>query len=348
MCVLTQDFHFCFQLWRSVSYANGVKTIHMRVMVSYGLWKENMDEDDFKYFTGLSKFNFEALYVLLGAEEGIMKLKLSFEKSTPKKKTRPVIISSESRLLLFLLRLRRGTPLRDLGYQFGISKTYAGNIFFGVLRKLRNTFKSMEAAMFSLPEEQQKNRPEAFKPFPLVKVIIDGAEFKIQAPSNYQQQGNTWSRYKHSNTAKYLIGISVFGAVTFVSEGYEGSKSDDEILKACGIMNYLKRGDAVMCDRGFNIAGELLEIGVKTLKPPSYGNRKCLTPTEQLYNSAITQSRIYVEHAIGKIKEFRLVRFVIPLSLRATLNDLVYVAGYLTNFTNRAIRQKKSNVNNRK
>lgn len=300
-----------------------------------------MSAEDFKFFTGLSKFNFEALFLLLGGEDGLMILKLRYERSTPRKKSRPPLLSAKSRLLLFLLRLRRGTPIRDHAYQFGISVGHTGSLFFGVLRKLRNTFQSMEKAMFISREEQQKDRPEAFKPFPQARVIVDGAEFKTETPSNYEQQGNMWSSYKHSNTAKFMIGISCYGAVMFVSKGFEGNKSDKQILKESGLMDFLTEGDAVMCDRGFDIVSELLQIGVTTIKPPSLGSRAAFTPTEELYNSAIAQARIYVEHAIGKIKEFRLIRYTIPLSMRGILFDLVYVAGYLTNFCDRAIKSKQ-------
>lgn len=300
-----------------------------------------MTDTDLKFFCGLSKLNFEALFLLLDGEEGIMHLKYDYKMKTPQRRTAVLSkVSARSRLLLMLVRLRRGTPLRDLAYQFGISTSYAGFIFFGVLRKVANTFKSLQQAMFLTRQQQQKNRPAPFRPFPNVRIIIDGVEFRTQIPSNAQQQNNTFSQYKHYNTFKYLIGISCYGGIIFVSEGFEGSKSDKEIMKKCGLMDLLEAGDDVMCDRGFNVVGELLQIGVKTIKPPDYIEGKPLTAAAELYNSAISRARIYVEHAIGKIKDFRLVRYTIPLNMRGVVDDLVFVCAYLTNFSNRAIRSR--------
>lgn len=310
-------------------------------MISYELWNENMKENDFKFFTGLSKFNFEALYLLLNGKEGLMSLKYLYGMTTPKKRpTTPQKLSSRIRLLLMLVRMRRGTPLRDLAYQFGISTAWAGFIFFAVLRKVANTFKSVERSMFLTRQQQQQNRPAPFKPFPDVRIIIDAVEFRTQIPSNAQQQNNTFSQYKKYNTFKYVVGISCYGGLIFVSEGYEGSKSDKEIMKKCGLMNLLEAGDAVMCDRGFSVAPELLKIGVKTIKPPSMRGVKAMEAAQQLYNSAVSQARIYVEHAIGKIKDFRLLRFTMPLNMRGVLNDLVLVAAHLTNFSDRAIKSR--------
>ncbi|XP_077518758.1 uncharacterized protein LOC144128859 [Amblyomma americanum] len=57
-----------------------------------------------------------------------------------------------------------------------------------------------------------------------VAVIIDCFEIKIERPSSYWARSETWSTYKGSNTAKYLIGIAPQGIVTFISEGWGGRK----------------------------------------------------------------------------------------------------------------------------
>lgn len=138
-----------FQDETAVSIKNGVKTIYIRCIISWELWNQNMTDTDFKFFCGLSKLNFEALFLLLDGEEGIMHLKYDYKMKTPQRRTAVLSkVSARSRLLLMLVRLRRGTPLRDLAYQFGISTSYAGFIFFGVLRKVANTFKSLQQAMF--------------------------------------------------------------------------------------------------------------------------------------------------------------------------------------------------------
>jgi hypothetical protein len=41
----------------------------------------------------------------------------------------------------------------------------------------------------------------------LVAVIVDCFEIFIDRPSNLMARAQTWSSYKHHNTAKYMIGI---------------------------------------------------------------------------------------------------------------------------------------------
>ena len=42
--------------------------------------------------------------------------------------------------------------------------------------------------------------------------IIDCSEIFIEQPKNLTARAQTWSNYKHNNTAKYLIGITLSGA----------------------------------------------------------------------------------------------------------------------------------------
>ena len=43
--------------------------------------------------------------------------------------------------------------------------------------------------------------------------IIDCSEVFIERPKNLTARTQTWSNYKHNNTAKYLIDITPSGAV---------------------------------------------------------------------------------------------------------------------------------------
>ena len=66
----------------------------------------------------------------------------------------------------------------------------------------------------------------------------------------------SWVAIFHTtNRSKGLVGISPSGAITFISELYDGSTSDVEIVKRCGILNkeLWSKDDDVMADRGFTI-----------------------------------------------------------------------------------------------
>ena len=106
--------------------------------------------------------------------------------------------------------------------------------------------------------------PKWFKEiYPSVRVIIDCTEIFIEKPNSVKYQSQTYSNYKHHNTAKGLIGISPSGAVSFVSDLY----SDKQLTKSCGILKLLEENDSLMADRGFDIAEDLPD-GVHLNIPP--------------------------------------------------------------------------------
>lgn len=56
-------------------------------------------------------------------------------------------------------------------------------------------------------------------------------------------------------TYKSLLGIAPSGAITFISQLYEGSISNKEIVGRSGLINeYLwDQNDSIMADKGFTI-----------------------------------------------------------------------------------------------
>lgn len=68
-------------------------------------------------------------------------------------------------------------------------------------------------------------------------------------PSIYRA---TWSQYKHYHTGKFFA-LVLGGDVVYVSDGYEGSISDDEIIRVCDFkfMPQLPFGSHVVAGPGF-------------------------------------------------------------------------------------------------
>ena len=74
--------------------------------------------------------------------------------------------------------------------------------------------------------------------------------------------------YKSHTTAKALIAVAPSGAFMFVSDCFEGSISDREIVKKSGFLDYIEENDLVLADRGFNIEDLLLEKRASLEIPP--------------------------------------------------------------------------------
>lgn len=74
----------------------------------------------------------------------------------------------------------------------------------------------------------RENLPPSFRnpAYNLVRYIIDCTEIFLETPQNLQVRTDTWSDYKHHNTAKYLVSITPSGMINYVSKGWGGRTSD--------------------------------------------------------------------------------------------------------------------------
>ena len=90
----------------------------------------------------------------------------------------------------------------------------------------------------------------------------------ICKPRSPTAQCQTFSAYKHHNTFKALNGISLSGAIIFVSKLRGGNTSDRHLTKENGFIDLVQPGDEYLADRGFLIRDLLLERRAKLLIPP--------------------------------------------------------------------------------
>ena len=165
-------------------------------------------------------------------------------------------LSAEREFLLVLVRLRCGLLEEDLSYRAGIYTSHFSRIFITWIDFLHSRFRSLP--IWASKETVKKTMPKCFKDtYPTTQVMIDGTEVFIEMPSSMRSQSETYSNYKHHNTAKGLVGIAPSGAVTFVSDLYAGRCSDNAITRDCGILDLLEKEDSVMADKGFTIADDL-------------------------------------------------------------------------------------------
>ena len=150
-------------------------------------------------------------------------------------------------------------------------------------------------------------------------------------PSSVRSQSVTFSNYKHHNTAKGLTAIAPSGAVAFVSDLYAGRCSDKQITNACGILDLLEEGDTLMADKGFDIASDLPH-GIRLNIPPFLRSNSFLSVKDEATTRKIASMRVHVERAIARIKTYRILSTVFPLSMAPELNKIWIICAYLTNF----------------
>ncbi len=86
-----------------------------------------------------------------------------------------------------------------------------------------------------------------------------------------------------------------------------------------------------MADKGFNIKDDLPK-NVSLNIPPFMRDKDHLSVEEETETRQITCVRIHMERAISRIKTFRIIKSVFPITMARELNQIWAICSYLTNF----------------
>ena len=169
-----------------------------------------------------------------------------------------------------------------------------------------------------------------------VVVILDCFEVFMERPSNPLAKACTWSSYKHHNTAKFLIGITPQGTVSFVSRGWGGRVSDQVVTENCGVLKNILPGDIVLADRGFNIAESVAVYGGRLDIPAFTRGKNQLDAISVEETRKLANVRIHVERVIGVVRQkFQILSGTLPIesvsSSEPLVDKIVKVCCALTN-----------------
>jgi hypothetical protein len=112
----------------------------------------------------------------------------------------------EDRVVLFLTRMRRKTPFKELGYQYGCGRESARR-YFNELVNIFNVHLLPRLVFPRPPEEIAKmSRKEVLDKFPDLLGIIDGTCWEQFKPENFLENRLSYSAYKHENVFQVLLG----------------------------------------------------------------------------------------------------------------------------------------------
>ncbi|XP_057297669.1 uncharacterized protein LOC130628703 [Hydractinia symbiolongicarpus] len=332
-------------LTSQVKTANRVKVFNTKKSVF--TWRKIKTDQKMNFYTGIvSIAMFESVFQLLnpylskirywrGPKRANSYSKVKRTYSTPANK----ILTHRDEFLLTLMTLRLGLLNEDLADRFGISPTICSNTFTTLIQILSKILGN--ALVVWLPREAiRDNLPDAFikTGHSKCRVIIDCTEVFIARPKSLPNQAATWSDYKHHNTIKFLIGISPAGFITFLSDCYGGRASDRYITKDSGFYELLERDNKVMADRGFQIREELLLKFCSLSVPPGARIKSQMTSTECKNTKEIANLQIHVERAINRVKFYRILKTVLPITMRQHADDIVKACAALCNLKPRLIR----------
>ncbi|KAL5010804.1 hypothetical protein ScPMuIL_013109 [Solemya velum] len=243
---------------------------------------------------------------------------------------RPKVLRLVDEFLLVLMRLRLGLLLEDLSYRFKISKSTCSLIFNRWIEYLDVNLQCL--VKWPSRKNIDDTMPERFrKKYSHCRVIIDCTEIRTETPHSLHNKSLVFSDYKSHMTYKSLIGISPAGIVTFVSDLYAGSTSDKQITKLSGLVDLCEEGDGIMVDKGFLISDYTTPRGIDLIIPPFVRDKKQFLPHEVELTRDIANLRIHVEREMERIKNFRILQAIIPISMASQSSKIWKLCVRLTN-----------------
>lgn len=247
------------------------------------------------------------------------------------------VLSKGSIFLLIFMKLRLALLNQDLAYRFNISEGLVSRLVNEGLPAL--AFRLSFLVRWPSKEEVSRTLPSLFKPrYSKCRVIIDCTEIFCERARNLTLRALTWSNYKHHNTIKILVGITPSGAISFVSKAFGGRASDKLITQQSGFLDLLEYGDLVLADRGFLIEEELASRGARLAIPSFTKGKNQLSMRQVEMSRRLARVRLHVERMMERIKNFKLLAGILPLSLVPHADNIVMITAAISNLQPKLVK----------
>lgn len=255
------------------------------------------------------------------------------ETSTNDPKGKPRSLSKMDEFFMCMVRLRQNYEVFHIGNLFGLSAGQVSRIVNTWIMLMSDRLGQLNFWQ-SRPSEKSHLLPsDAKEALKELKIIIDATEIKTEKPSSTRAQKEIFSPYKNNTTAKCLVGIDANGVIAYYSRVYAGRTSDKKMIMHCGILELLQPGDVIMADRGFDIAAEMESLGIGVVIPDFLTGKVQFSHEELQHSEKVAQIRVHVERAIRKIKEFKIVKDELHLSMAPMIDKIWTCCAVLSNFT---------------
>jgi len=228
---------------------------------------------------------------------------------------RPRQVKPVQKVLLTLLYLRHNTSHEVVGRMFDKSADTSENAFIEVLPVLKRLFPQEKWAA----EKRYGSEQPKWQPSQVERVIVDSFETYLPRPSQQERQQRLYSGKKKRHTLKTQIYTDQEGGILSVGQAYRGPKADIKIYAAEPIAELFKgsptMGDKAYCDQKHP------EIETPLKKPRGQE----LSAEQKAANKELSKKRVRVEHAIRRVKGWRIVRdeYRMPVGLFSSVTAAV-------------------------
>ena len=203
----------------------------------------------------------------------------------------------EDKLLFIVVYLRKATTQDIFGEVFKMSQPVA-NKWIHILHPCLNQALAAVGEMPARNVQELQLAPEKGQLF-----FQDGTERPIQRPKDPEIQAIFYSGKKKRHCIKNNVLVNRQAKITLLTPTCEGKKHDKKIADETSLV--LPEGSILAQDTGFQ--GYAL-ANVTMIQPMKKPRGKELTPEQKESNRRISSLRIRVEHAIGGVKRYRIVK----------------------------------------
>ena len=291
----------------------------------------------FKRFTGLSVKEFQNLY---------KKIKSNYNNSevqrlSNRKRKRAVgagrrfQLNLIDRLLMLLVYYRLYLVFSLMGFLFELNQS---NVHRDI-KYLEPLVKQSIPLAEKMKERTKKisTLKELFKYYPEMRAFVDATEQEIPRPKNKKKRRKYYSGKKKRHAVKTQIVVNKKGIILDNSKHHEGKKHDYSIFKE----------ETPEVPKDVELGGDLGYEGMKrdfadmkTKIPHKKPKGGKLSKKQKRFNKKFSRERIVVEHAIRKIKEFKIIGNEYRNKLKSYDSSFSITAG-LVNFTT----MQRNNIN---
>ena len=296
----------------------------------------NINTDrQFKSTTGYSKEEFKELYACY-EEMYISENGEKYEDYIKDMDEPPALKTLESSLFFVLFQLKNDLVFDTYGAIFGMNGSTAHNNFKKYRILLEKTLK--KKAVYPKREFKSVEEFETHL-YGEDDLLFDGTENRIERPQDYDLQKDVYSGKKNCHTDSAMVLSNKKKWIFYLSWLYCGSVHDFGIFKNefnpeekwFNKFNVILDLGFVGFDKFYD-AKELFIGFKKPRKSKKNPNPPELTKEQKDWNKLVSKKRIYVEHAIGGMKRFRILINRCRLKCYKNKNEIIGVCAALWNF----------------
>lgn len=208
------------------------------------------------------------------------------------------------KLLFILIYLKQGSLQEAQASLFAIHQPDA-NKWIHLLHPLLNLALATlgELPAREMVELEHRLEPRAKEDDDSLVFFHDGTERAVVRPKDKVLQKLYYSGKKKLHTLKNIVLSHASCKIVFLSRTCEGKKHDKKAADQAGYQ--LPAGSTLYQDTGFQ--GFTL-VGVTIIQPQKKPRGQELTEAEKDNNRAISKIRVRIEHVIGGVKRYRIVK----------------------------------------